>query len=405
MRMNRGTITLVVVGIIVIIGAILINNYQTNNPNATPTPTPQTGGPLFTDLTSDDLTRIVVRDNTNGARTILVRDSEGTWQLGELSTSGEGEEATDEATDEPDAEATEEATEESAEEATPEATAVPTGTELDQTRIQTTLDGLIALAASDRFDSDQLEGFGLNQPSHSIYVTTTEGVVHVLHVGGENPSGNRYYVVQEEFSGDELPPEVEGGAVATTIVEDTESQGGDSATEEATDEAEEVEVAEDVAEAIELGEQIEATNAAVAETMSEATDEATDEPEVEPTEEATEEATEEPDAEATQEATNEAGATVALPTPTPTPLPEPLVTLSGSQTINTVPKTTIDQLIGYITAPPYFVPTPTPTLPITLPEVTEESTPEATEEATEEPEAEPTEEATEEATPEATAES
>lgn len=408
MRLNRGTIALVVVGLIVIVGVLLINNRQENAPDATPSATPQSGGPLFTDLSVDSLAQVVVRDNTNGARTVLVRTSDGLWELDEPNASSSEAEALQAlvATLQAEAEATEEA------DATPEATASPEPTpdpELNQDTVLTTINGIIGLNASDSFDSDQLEGFALDQPAYSILATATDGTVYVLHIGGENPSGNRYYVVQEQLSIDEMTPEpsataeetevaatdevIEGEAVATVIVEAGESLGapgenilggGASSVEDATEETPGVDVVENLTEAAELSEEIEATNAAVAgvtEAAPESTEAATPEATVEMTEEATLEATPE--------------ATVGpLPTPTPEPLAQPLVTLVGTQTINTVPKTIIDQLIGFIALPPYFVPTPTPTLPFEIPEITIEATPEVTEEAA----VEATEEATTEPT-------
>lgn len=366
MRLNRGTIALVVVGLIVIAGVLVFNNNQANTPDATPTATQQTGGPLFIDLTADTLARVEVRDNTNGARTVLMRTSEGLWELEEPDVAALDALA---ATVEPTAEATDMA------EVTPEATSSPESTpepELDQDTVLTTINGLIGLNASDRFDSDQLEGFGLDHPLYSIIVTSEDGTVYMLHIGGENPSGNRYYTVQEQLSVDDLTPEPS----LSTEQPDT------AATEEATEEAEETEIP--TTETAEDGE-----------TVS--------------TEEADSEATPEATEEATAEATSEAGSPLEpFATPTPAPLAEPLVVLEGMRTINTIPKTTIDQLIGYIASPPYFVPTPTPTLPFALPEFTPEVTPgvdatiEATEEATAEPTLQPTARATRAATAEPT---
>ena len=148
MRLNRGTITLVAIGLIVIVGVLLINNNQANTPDATPTATEQTGGPLFPDLTADALAQVVVRDNSNGARTVLVRTSDGLWELDEPSASSSEVEALEALI------ATLEATPEAAE-TTPEATALPESTpdpELDQNTVLTTIDGLVGLTASDRFD-------------------------------------------------------------------------------------------------------------------------------------------------------------------------------------------------------------------------------------------------------------
>lgn len=214
MRMNRGTIALVVVGIIVIIGVLVINYNQANTPDATPTASQIAGGPLFLGVTADMLVRFEVRDNTTGARTVLARSGEDLWEL--------------------------------------EETGAPVVT---------------------------------NEPTDEATVEATEAA---------------------------------------------------SATSEAT-------------------------------------------------------------AEGTPEATTDLE---PLATATLAPLPEPLVVLQGTRLIQTIPKTQIDQLIAFITTPPYFIPTPVPTLPIPLPEITVEATEQATPEATEQA----TEEATEQATPEATIE-
>jgi hypothetical protein len=344
MRLNRGTIVLLVVSVIVIIGVLIFNNNQANAPaEATPT-SQQTGGPIFPGVTSSNVTRFEVRDNTTGARSVLVQSDEGVWTL----------DTTEEATETPPAE-----------------------DQLDQTAITTNVDAFLALNSADSFESDQLADFGLDQPQYSILATSDDGAVYVLHIGNENPSGNRYYAIQEQLSTADVNATEEPQAVATQIVESGDNILGDVLTEEAT--------AEVTPEAT--------TDAAVTAEADEST----------PATDATEEAT----AEVTPEATTDAAVTTEpLPTATLAPLAEPLVILSGTHTILVVPKGTIDTLIAYITTPPIVIPTPTP---FGIPELTQETTAEVTPEPTpdstesaEEDESTPASDATEEATAEAT---
>jgi hypothetical protein len=362
--MNRGTIALVVVGIIVIIGVLVINNNQANTPDATPTASQIAGGPLFLGVTAHTLVRFEVRDNTTGARTVLARSGEDLWELEETGAPGVTNEPPDEATVEATeaASATSEATAEATAEVTPEATPAVepiTGQTIDQETVQTNLTAFLGLNAADRFESDQLADFGLDRPVYSILVTSEDGTEYVVHIGGQNPTGNRYYAVQEQVSGAEATPG------AGSITEEATADATHEATPEATE--------------------------AIDSTSAEATEAAS----------ATSEAT----AEGTPEATTDLE---PLATATLAPLPEPLVALQGTRLIQTIPKTQIDQLIAFITTPPYLIPTPVPTLPIPLPESTVEATqatPEATEQATEEATEQATAEATTEATAEPTAES
>jgi hypothetical protein len=384
MRLNRGTLVLLVIAAVIIIGVLVINNNQATAPaDATPT-SEQISEPLFAGITSNTLARFEIRDNTTGSRTVLTRTSENVWGLDREGVipdplSGVAVEAT-EGADDPII-------------ISPEDTFAVETTgeqEIDQTAVLNNLDSFLLLTPSDSFDSDQLDGFGLDRPQYSILASSEDGQVYMLHIGGENPAGNRYYAIEELLSGADVDPAAVGAteeaqAVATEIVESGEplSAPGDNIlgaqlTEVAdeTDEPDAIATVETIEEAVELGESIEATIAA------EATTESTAEATLDVTEEITM-----PDE--------------LLPTATLAPLAEPLVILTGSQTVYVIPKTAIDALIGYLIAPPYAVPTPDP---FVLPEPTVEVTMEATEEAevADEATAEvtPAADITEEATPE-----
>jgi hypothetical protein len=327
MRMNRGTIILIVVSIAVIIGVLAINNNPTSAPgNTTPTASAQTGGPLFPGADASTLVRFEVRDNTTGARTVLTRNEADVWGLDESDQPGAGD-VTSDALSGVVAEATDEAGGTTA--VSPQdAFSIQTtsGQSLDQNVILTDIGSFLGLNATDSFTSDQLADFELDHPHYSILAAAADGTVYQLHVGGQNPTGIRYYAVLEPLA---------GADIATEEVSLTEEPGA----------------------------ALEATIAA-----NVATDEA--QPAETAPAEGTPEATE---AAVSAEATEPAAPVFA--TPTLAPLAEPLVSLQGTQTIYTLPKTTLDTLIGLITTIPFATPTAVPASQVPLPEATVELVP------------------------------
>jgi hypothetical protein len=413
MQLNRGTIVLLVASLVVIIGVLVINSNQANAPAATtPTASQQAGGPLFAGVTANTLVRFEIRDNTTGARTVLTRSSEDVWGL-EEATEGNAFPADDlsgvlvETTAEPGDNTV----------VSPQDTfsvETTSGQQLDQNAVLTDIGSFLSIEASDIFESADLEGFGLVNPTHSLIATAEDGTVYVLHVGGQNPSGNRYYAVMEQAAGADVGDEGasvtdEPLAVATTILGAGDDQAqvsdniqGAELNEAIGDQTAEAgaEIAEDVTEAAEISQMLDATNIAAGTQV--ATDEAQGETTaaegeavatqiVEEGESSgrTEQITsgdelDEATAEAGEETTGELEMTAevtapAAPQPTATlaPLAEPLVVLEGTQTIYTLPKAALDALIGFLTAPPIAQPTAQPTLQVPLLEVTLETTTEA----------------------------
>lgn len=426
MRLNRGTIVLVVALIVVIAAVLLLNNNQAAAPGGEVTGTAVSEAvALFAGVNESTLTRLEVRDNTTGERTILLKqDVDSPWVIeegvvgreepmtgGEVLTTGDAESNT-----------------------------------ADAAEVASLIGLLSNLESADAFESEQLADFGLAEPQYTVFATTSESAVYTMHVGAQSPTNPRRYVIVEQIAGatDVTPgvPVAEGpesteasateGAEATeaigSMIEDPGESSGrpddlsDSVVlEEMTSEATEgVGVVANVTQAAAVGEMVEATNAAVGTSVAQAgaTAEATvpagDQAEegeavatqiVEPGEEsgapsdqgsgaelsevdATAEATDEmADAEMTPEAEVE-----ATPEPTLEPLAEPLVRLEGSYTIYVIQQTVVDRLIRLLTEPPIA-----------------EATPEATTDAvstdgTEDPAVEPPQTSLREETPEATAE-
>lgn len=285
MRLNRNTLILIGVLALVILGALVLNNQQASAPGeATPTPAPVTGGPLFAaiETRTGDIQRIQVRDNVTGATVAYDKADSALWEL-----------------------------------------ASDPSVRLDQQPVIEGIEDFAGLDANDTFESDTPSQFGLETPAYSIFVTADD-VVYVLHVGGLNFNSARYYVTTAEATLADLPPV--------------------------------------------------------------------------PTAEATPDAESTPDAEATAEAEITPEATLELA--------EPLVTLTGTQSVSTLPRAVVDSFVALLTPTLASDPTPEPTLVLeslmSTPEATAEATPEATEAAPAEMESTAEAEATAEATPEAT---
>ncbi len=271
MRLNRNTLILLVVSLIVIVGALLLSNNPASAPDAEPEATEDVAKRLFPDLNSDTVFRFDIVNNTNGEATHLARSPEGVWYV-------------------------------------EEATYALEGATVDQVQAVGRMDMFATLEAEDRFEVDDLEPFGLVEPQYTLSVTTDTGEVYTLHVGGKNAANNRYYALVgddtstvvtvakfnlERFLFDliEHPPyeptpmpdlsipEVTPEATAEApVVESTpEVTVEDGAATEATPEATEAPVVESTPEATAAAEVVEETPEATAEV--EATAEATQEAE------------------------------------------------------------------------------------------------------------------------------
>lgn len=222
MRLNRSTIILII-GALVIIGAVLvINNRQAEAP-ADPTPTVSAGaGPVFDELAGDDVARLEIINNTNGDSVVLVQSASSDWHIAQATYS--------------------------------------TSRATDQEWAVRAIGDFVLLQANDRFDNETFAAFGLATPGYILLADTIDGTRYTLYVGNRNPTGNRYYVTLETGETPaELRPELEALAAARAAAED-----GDVEISEATEEAEAV----DDSEVIEVTEEADADDA-----------EATDEPE------------------------------------------------------------------------------------------------------------------------------
>ncbi len=171
MKLNWGTVALVVALIVIIVGGVLLNSQQ----QAASTPTPQPTEAvvrLFDALDSTRGVRLLVRDNLTGDSTVLTRDPSFQWAV------------------------------ETASGAT-----VPTENRtVDQLTVPSLISSFVSLSSTNSFAPEAaLESFGLSNPTHTVELQTDDGGVYVLHIGEKNVAGNRYFAVLESTPGSGAP--------------------------------------------------------------------------------------------------------------------------------------------------------------------------------------------------------
>lgn len=172
MRLNRGTISLLLVGIVIIGAVLVLNSIQVEAPGDDPTPTVEGYvGLLYPDISTDNLTQLEISQGsdeelgTPGGFIRLTRDL------------GDGETPNTQAPWLINA-----ATNENPE------------FELDPIRTSTAIETFASLQSLDSFDVEDLEPFGLENPSAILTATNAEGSTFRLRVGDASPTAPRYYV-------------------------------------------------------------------------------------------------------------------------------------------------------------------------------------------------------------------
>jgi hypothetical protein len=159
MKLNRSTLALVAISLIVIVGALVLNNTGALAPAAaTPTATLEGASILFPNVDQNAVVQISARNNTTGAFTTLTRDAANLWRI-------DATNATDRA--------------------------------VDQVEAVGTMGVLASLEAAQSFAADDLAPFGLDTPDTTFTLATADGAVFTLHIGALNPGGNRFYAVVE----------------------------------------------------------------------------------------------------------------------------------------------------------------------------------------------------------------
>ncbi|MBI5669631.1 MAG: DUF4340 domain-containing protein [Chloroflexi bacterium] len=157
MRLNRGTLVLLVASVVVILAVLLLNNQPASAPGPTPEATAEGAGPIFPDLPQDAVVKVEASNSDGTQKTVLTKDEGGAWTVAEATN------ASDLAT--------------------------------DQTKAASVVQTLATLASTDRFalGDQQPADFGLDAPTHIFVLTDKDSKTYTLKVGSKSPTTPRYY--------------------------------------------------------------------------------------------------------------------------------------------------------------------------------------------------------------------
>lgn len=157
MRLNRGTLILIVISVVVIVAITLLSNQQASAPAVPTVSATASSVPVFADLT--DTSKIVRFDATNlsdNTKVAMTKDAGGVWTV-------------------------------------IDATNVQT-LATDQTKASTAVNSMAGLIAADKFETDKLADFGLNTPKYKLMLTDSDGKTYTLQIGNAAVANQRYYV-------------------------------------------------------------------------------------------------------------------------------------------------------------------------------------------------------------------
>lgn len=157
MRLDRNTIILIVVSILVIGAGLILSNQPTSAPTETQEAVERV--PMFPELTAETVVSITVQDKSGEVEstTTLERSAQAIWSIAETNTALEGE--------------------------------------IDQQQVSTALASIVGMEAINSFEAeDDLSPFGLDAPIYTITLRNTTDQEITLYVGNENPGGTSYYV-------------------------------------------------------------------------------------------------------------------------------------------------------------------------------------------------------------------
>ena len=158
MRLNRGTIVLILISIVVIAGMLVLNNQRAAAPAASATATPS-AGPIFPEIadvaSQSKIVRFEVLNVTDSSKVVMSKDEAGVWAVAEATN--------------------------------------PQQLATDQTKAVGTMSVLASLAAADKFESDKLVEFGLDAPKYDLKLTDADGKTYRLQIGNASVANPRYY--------------------------------------------------------------------------------------------------------------------------------------------------------------------------------------------------------------------
>lgn len=165
MRLNRGTILLLLASVVVIVAVLVTNSQRTSAPDVTPTATLSAGaGPIFPTIADvnnqGNIVRFEVIDNTTNQKVVMTKDAANVWKI--------------------------------------EESASPSDLATDQTKAVGTMSVLASLNAVDSFTTENLADFGLDQPKYTMTLTDTDNKTYTVKIGNQSPANPRYYALVDE---------------------------------------------------------------------------------------------------------------------------------------------------------------------------------------------------------------
>jgi hypothetical protein len=162
MRLNRGTLLLIVGALAVIIAAFILTSQQTSAPGGEPTPTGVAAGagPIFPEIADSvnqgTIVRFEVVNNTDSTRMAMTKDTTtNLWTVSEVP--------------------------------------LPQALDTDQVKAVGTMSNLASLTAVDRFPATNLADFGLDAPDYVLSLTDAAGTVYRVQIGNRAAANPRYY--------------------------------------------------------------------------------------------------------------------------------------------------------------------------------------------------------------------
>lgn len=161
MRLNRGTILLLVASLVIILVVLIINSQRATAPDVTPTAAASNAGPIFPDISLTEnqsaINRFEVVNHTEDTRFLMTKGDDNLWVIEEAAN--------------------------------------PSDLGVDQTLAVGTMSNLASLAATNSFTTENLADFGLDSPDYTLTLMDSEGQTYTVQIGNQSPTSPRYYAL------------------------------------------------------------------------------------------------------------------------------------------------------------------------------------------------------------------
>lgn len=163
MRLNRGTLVLIAVSVIVIAVLMVLSNQPASAPSDTTATPTASAGPVFAEIATDQskIVRFEVIKAEDGSKVVMTKDAASVWSVAEATFTQ----------------------------------ALAT----DQNKASSAVTSLASLVAIDKFETDKPADFGLDAPKFTLTLTDSDGKTYTVKIGSQSVANPRYYA----FVGDD----------------------------------------------------------------------------------------------------------------------------------------------------------------------------------------------------------